>query len=262
MPELYLPSGVVARYFLDHVIVAARDLARAVDDWRALGLEATDGGVHPTRGTRNAIVRFPDRTFLELMTVDDREKVRASAPAMLAMMELHPDGAINWALRTDDVAAARRELTAKGFAVGALWNGEGRRDSGKVARWRTFSIDEPAFPFVLQYDGAPTSEPSARGLPVTGIAAAIVQGVSAHPLADRLARAFGSIGSDGRVRFDSGEAIVVEEPREHPGVVGVELVLSDEARAAAYLKERGVGAADGWVSDSRLHGLRTRLVVE
>jgi hypothetical protein len=252
----------VPRYFLDHVVVAVRDLPQAVEDWRALGLDATDGGTHPKRGTRNALVRFPDRSFLELIAVEDRALVRESAPALLAMMELHPDGAISWALRTDDVESSRRELATKDFRVGPLLLGEGRRDSGKVARWRTFSIEEAAFPFVLQYDGPPTAEPSLRGLSITGIAAAIVQGVSAAALADRLARAFGDPDADGRVRFASGEAVVAEEPREHPGVVGAELLVTDATKAAAFLRERGVGARDGWVADARLHGLRARLVVE
>ncbi len=253
---------VPVRFSLDHVIVGVRDLPGAVEDWRAIGLDATDGGSHPSHGTRNAIVRFPDRSFLELMTIDDREKLKGYAPALLAMLELHPDGAINWALRTGDVEAARSALEAKGVRVLPVWQGEGRRDSGKVARWRTFHVQEPAFPFVLQYDGPPTSEPSRGGLPIAGIAAAIVQGVSAPALADRLAAAFGELDHDGRVRFASGEAVVVEEPREHPGVVGVELLVGDAERATAYLRERGVGAADGWVSDRRLHGLRLRLVSE
>ncbi len=250
------------RFFLDHVIVHVRDLAAAVADWRALGLDATDGGSHPKHGTRNAIVRFPDRSFLELMTIEDRERLKSYAPAMLALMELHPDGAMSYALRVDDVVAARGELEEKSFRVLPLWNGEGRRDSGRVARWRTFHLEEVAFPFVLQYEGAPTSEPSTRGLPIAGLAAAIVQGVSAPALAARLGSAFGEVADDGRVRLDGGEIVVVEEPLEHPGVVGAELLVSDPARASAYLAERGVGAVDGWVRDPRRHGLALRLVTE
>ena len=249
-------------YFLDHVVVAVRDLPRAVEDWRALGLDATDGGSHPKRGTRNALARFPDGSFLELIAVEDRALVREAAPGLLAMLELHPDGPVSWALRTDDVEGARSDLASKGFRVGPLLLGEGRRDSGKVARWRTFAVEDPAFPFVLEYEGPPTAEPSTRGLPIAGIAAAIVQGVSASALSERLARGFGAVGADGRVRFAAGEAVVVEEPREHPGVVGAELLVADEARAASYLRERGVGARDGWLSDARLHGLRARLVFE
>ncbi len=251
---------VPVRFFLDHVIVGVRDLPGAVEDWRAIGLDATDGGSHPKHGTRNAIVRFPDRSFLELMTIADREKLKGHAPALLAMLELHPDGAMGWALRTDDVDAARAELEAKRVRVLPMWQGQGRRDSGKVARWRTFQIEEPAFPFVLQYDGPPTSEASTRGLPIAGIAAAIVQGVSAPALAERLAAAFGELDEDGRVRLAQGEVILVEEPREHPGIVGVELLVSDAARATAYLRGRGIGAVDGWARDRRLHGLRLRLV--
>lgn len=249
-------------FFLDHVIVYARDLAAAREDWRALGLEATDGGSHPLTGTRNAIVRFPDRTFLELMTIEDREKAKERAPTIVAFAELHPDGPLHWALRTDDLDAAAESLRAAGFRVGSVRPGEGRRDSGKVARWRSFHIDESAFPFVIEYAGPPTSEPSPTGLPVAGIAAAIVQGVEAHSLAERLARACGSLGEDGRVRLASGEVVVVEEPREHPGVIGAELLVAEPERATRMLAERKVSVVDGWIGDRRLHGIAVRLVSE
>jgi hypothetical protein len=250
------------RYYLDHVIVHVRALAGATADWRALGLEPTDGGQHPRVGTRNAIVRFPDRSFLELLAIEDRERVREAAPATLAFAELHPDGPISWALRVDDLRTSRTELQRAGFRVGEIRMGEGRRDSGKTARWRSFAVEEPAFPFLIEYAEPPTSSPSVDGLPIAGIAAAIVQGVSAGALAARLAAAFGTLREDGRVPLASGEVAVVEVPEEHPGVIGAELLVTDEARAGAILAERRVGVVDGWVRDPRLHGLALRLVAE
>jgi hypothetical protein len=252
----------VSRFFLDHVVVGVHDLAQATADWRALGLIATDGGSHPKQGTRNAIVRFRDRSFLELMGVEDREKLGASSSAFLQLLEHHPDGAISWALRTDDIAKARDELAKKGLNVSVLREGLGQRDSGKIARWRTFQVQEPGFPFVLQYAGAATADPADDGLPVQGVTAAIVQAISGAALARRLAEAFDAEIDGGRIRFSGGEALVVDEPREHPGVVGVELLVADEQRAAAYLRSRDVPAVDGWIRDRRLHGLRVRFVVE
>lgn len=248
-------------FSLDHLIVHVRDLEAATEEWRALGLEATDGGSHPI-GTRNSIVRFPDATFLELLTIADRERVREKAPRMLAFAELHPDGPMHWALRTDDLAAARRALEEAGVKLGPTYDGEGRRSSGKVARWRSCQIEEPAFPFLVEYAGPPTSAPSERGVPARGLAAAIVQGVNGPALADRLARAFGPLRADGRIQLDRGEIVVVEEPNQHPGVIGAELLVDDAARATAFLSQRAVRVVDGWVSDGRLHGLALRLVAE
>lgn len=249
-------------FHLDHVIVHVRDLQSAVADWRSLGLEATDGGRHPKMGTRNAIVRFPDRSFLELITIEDREKVREIAPAMLAFVTLHPDGPLNWALRVEDEAAAHEQLLASGFRVGQIMAGEGRRDTGRVARWHSFSMEEAAFPFVVRYEGPPTSEPARTGLPIGGIGAAIVQGVSAGPLAERLATAFGTLREDGRVHLAQGEIAVVEVPEQHPGVIGVELLVTDEAAARKLLTRSGIEVVDGWVRSNRLYGLAVRLVSE
>ena len=44
--------------------------------------------------------------------------------------------------------------------------------------------------------------------------------------------------------------------------MGVELLVADEQLAIAQLRSREVPAADGWIRDRRLHGLRVRFVVE
>jgi hypothetical protein len=253
-----LASGRVS-FALDHVIVHVADLEAAIADWRALGLEPTDGGFHPTIGTRNAIVRFPDRTFLELLTIEDREKVREFAPAMLAFAELHPDGPIYWCVRTDDIVSAADAVRGAGLKAGEIREGRGVRDSGKIARWRTLIIEEPAFPFLIEYAGPPTSEPAPSALPISGLDAVIVQGVSASALTERLA-VFGSRKADHRVQLDRGEVVLVEVADEHPGVIGAELVVADEPRASAMLAERRVDVIDGWVSDRRLHGIALRLL--
>jgi hypothetical protein len=246
-------------FVLDHVIVHVANLDQATADWRAVGLEATDGGTHPTLGTRNAIVRFRDGSFLELLTIEDREKARELTPATLAFAELHPDGPIHWSIRTRDIDDAAERLRAAGVRAGPVREGRGLRNSGKVARWRMLMIEEPAFPFLVEYAGPPTSEPSPTGLPIAGLAAAIVQGVSASALAERLA-VFGQRRPDGRVQLERGEVVVVEVPDEHPGVIGAELLVADTERASAMLAARGVDVIDGWVRDRRLHGIALRLM--
>lgn len=205
---------------LDHVVVRVRDLDRARAEWSRLGLVATDTGRHPARGTRNAIIRFPDRSFLELITLADREAMARNAPERLAQYEGGPEGAVNWAVRADDLDAEHARLRDLGFPVTAIVDGEGRRDSGKVARWRRFAISEPLFPFVVTYDGPPTSEPSPAGLPASGLARMIVRAPDARRLAGRFREAFGDL------------AIEVRESPE-PWLVGAALRLS----SALYVEE-------------------------
>lgn len=245
------------RFYLDHVIVAVRDIDRATKDWESIGLVATDGGIHPKVGTRNAIVRFPDRSFLELMAIDDRAKLQAKAPALLALLEHHADGPFSWSLRTDDIERARYTLLEAGFPALDVWPGEASRASGKIARWRSLHIREPGFPFLVQYESAPTSEPSTAGLPAVGLGAVLLAG--SPSLLTRLSDAFGAGVRDGRVRFDHGGAGVERPTPDEPAIAGVELLVSDLEQARRKL--RPVATRGNRIEEDDLaHGLLIRVV--
>jgi catechol 2,3-dioxygenase-like lactoylglutathione lyase family enzyme len=237
---------------LDHVIVGVRDFRRAVTDWEKLGLIATDGGTHPEIGTRNALVRFPDGSFLELMAIEDRERLSANAPVLLEQLEGSFDGPFSWALRTDDIEGARATLAAEGFEVLSIWRGEGKRDSGRVARWRTLHIREAGFPFLVQYETEPTSEPSPDAMPVNGLGAVLLSGPMM--LLTRLSRAFHARRAGSHVYFDGGRASIVGTGPGDPAIVGVQLLAID-----ANEVERTLGAVIGETKaaevDPRLHGL-------
>lgn len=54
------------RSLIDHVIVASRDLEDASHRWQALGFNLSDPGAHPTRGTVNRCIPFPN-AYVELL---------------------------------------------------------------------------------------------------------------------------------------------------------------------------------------------------
>jgi hypothetical protein len=243
-------------YLLDHVIVAVRDLARARSDWESCGLVATDSGAHPQVGTRNALVRFLDGSFLELMEIEDRQKLSSYAPALLEQLERSFDGPFSWALRTDDIEGARASLAIAGFDVLPIWPGEGQRDSGRVARWRSLHIREPGFPFLVQYDTEPTSRPSPRSLPVRGLGAVLLSGPAR--VLTRLREAFGVGSRDGHVEFYQGGATLLPADSSGVEVVGIELIASDLEGARRMLPESAEAATRSEV-DPRLHGLVVQL---
>ncbi|MDH5265076.1 MAG: VOC family protein, partial [Betaproteobacteria bacterium] len=55
------------KFGLDHVVIAVADLAKAVEDYRALGFTVQIGGRHPGRTSHNALVVFEDGAYLELI---------------------------------------------------------------------------------------------------------------------------------------------------------------------------------------------------
>lgn len=244
------------RFFLDHVILAVRDLPEAVRDRESIGLVPTDGGTHPKVGTRNALVRFPDGSFLELIAIDDREQLAEYAPTLLALIERYADGPFSWALRTDDIEGAARALADAGFQVQPIWPGEALRNSGKVARWRTLHIQEPGFPFLVQYEAGPTAEPSPEGLPAVGITGVRLAGPQA--LLTRLAAAFGGRAEDQHIFFGGWAAFLEPQSWTEPRVIGVDLLASDMEGAKRLLREAN-SPHGGNELDHRSHGLRIRL---
>ena len=69
---------------IDHVMICMPDLEEGIAAFRRIGFTVTPGGVHPGKGTHNAIA-FHREDYLELLSVHDRaEQARAaSAPGSL-----------------------------------------------------------------------------------------------------------------------------------------------------------------------------------
>ena len=55
---------------IDHVMICVRDLDRAVEAYTRIGFDVHAGGVHPGRGTKNAIA-FNEADYLELLALRD-----------------------------------------------------------------------------------------------------------------------------------------------------------------------------------------------
>ncbi|HXA96082.1 MAG TPA: VOC family protein [Candidatus Dormibacteraeota bacterium] len=64
---------------VDHVMICAPDLERGIDTYARLGFNVFRGGVHPGKGTHNAI-SFLQEDYLELLSIrDEREHIAAAA---------------------------------------------------------------------------------------------------------------------------------------------------------------------------------------
>lgn len=129
---------------MDHIPVVVRDLEQAQADFKTLGFAIKPGRVHAD-GIRNAHVKFPDGTEIELITAPAATDALTSE--YRARLETG-EGPVYFGLYTSDPAALSARLTAAGFAV--------RQDGGLIE----FASGSPLHPlFFGTRQKAPTDRP-------------------------------------------------------------------------------------------------------
>lgn len=118
---------------LDHVILAVRDLDAATSATaRLLGRSPSWRGEHPSAGSANALFRL-ENTYLELLSPTGPG---ATGDAVRSWLEARGEGLLGLAFGTDDAAACRAELSARGLEPGPVEKGMGRDvESGAFREW-------------------------------------------------------------------------------------------------------------------------------
>ncbi|MEA2660993.1 MAG: hypothetical protein QOH08_565 [Chloroflexota bacterium] len=149
---------------LDHVVIAVRDLAAAMDSYRALGFDVRAGGRHTGRGSHNAIVRFR-LDYLELISVYDEAEARSAGRGELLEFLAAREGAAAFALATEDIDAEAARIRAGGLEVIGPFAMERLRPDGSRLSWRLAIPGDGSYgrpwPFFIQWD-QPDAERLAR----------------------------------------------------------------------------------------------------
>ena len=130
---------------LDHVVLAVHDLARASEDFRALGFTVTPGGQHPGRTSHNALVVFEDGSYIEIIAW------QAPAPEerWWRTLQAHGEGLVDHALLPAAVGPALAAAQARGLDTlrGPIPGSRNRPDGQRVA-WESARHDTPDVPFL------------------------------------------------------------------------------------------------------------------
>jgi hypothetical protein len=137
---------------LDHIILGIDDLDRGVA-WveQQTGVRATFGGVHPGRGTRNALLELGSDCYLEIMAPDPLQ----SAPTWFSQIITLPEPKlIAWAAHASDLSTLARSAVAAGFRIDGPHDGARSRPDGKILNWRLFHLRDDRgglLPFFIEW---------------------------------------------------------------------------------------------------------------
>ena len=137
---------------LDHFIVGCKDLDRGVDFVEQhTGVRAAPGGVHPGRGTRNALLSLGERRYLEIMAPDPAQHVTPQIPRIL---ELKEPRIVGWAAHVRDVEELAAHLRSVNVQFEGPRAGSRQRPVGKTLYWKSLTLkDDHAglLPFFIEW---------------------------------------------------------------------------------------------------------------
>jgi hypothetical protein len=151
-PRLLRAEDRIVPSDLDHILLGVSDLDSGIA-WveQRAGVRAVFGGVHPGRGTRNALLSLGPRCYLEIIAPDPHQLQQGMAQTLAAMREPR---LFNWAVHTDDIAAVAKKAVAAGFAVDGPADGSRTRPDGKTLRWKACRLTDDRgglLPFFIEW---------------------------------------------------------------------------------------------------------------
>jgi hypothetical protein len=137
---------------LDHIILGVDDLDRGVA-WveQRTGVRAIFGGVHPGRGTRNALLSLGPNCYMEIMAPDPQQSAPAWFTQVVTMAEPR---LIAWAVHTPDVEALAQRAVAAGFPIDGPHDGAHSRPDGRILNWKLFHLRDDRgglLPFFIEW---------------------------------------------------------------------------------------------------------------
>jgi hypothetical protein len=126
-------SAVLA--MVDHLVFAGPDLRAAADQVESLlGVEATPGGPHPGRGTRNMLIAIGPSAYIEIIGPDP-EQPNPALPRPFGIDGLREARLVTWSAKESDLAGRVRSAAGRGVTLGALAEGSRQRPDGLLLRW-------------------------------------------------------------------------------------------------------------------------------
>lgn len=150
-PRITFSANQVAK-LLDHILLGCNDLDRGIAFVEIhTGVRAAFGGVHPGRGTRNALLALGGRRYLEIIAPDPQQNAVARFPEMKNMSEPR---LLTWAAHPLSIDTLAKHLRDAGVAFAGPSDGSRSRPDGKTLHWQTLDLKDDRhglLPFFIQW---------------------------------------------------------------------------------------------------------------
>lgn len=150
---------------LDHILLGVNDLDRGIA-WmeERSGVRAMFGGVHPGRGTRNALLSLGPRRYLEIIAPDPAQLSSATRAESMGdhLKAFTEPRLIGWAAHTVSLMEVVKKAAAAGIDIQNPRDGSRARPDGKILRWRSAALKsdfDGVLPFFIEWS-AETIHPS------------------------------------------------------------------------------------------------------
>jgi catechol 2,3-dioxygenase-like lactoylglutathione lyase family enzyme len=155
---------------LDHILLGCSDLDRGIAFVEErTGVRAAFGGVHPGRGTQNALLSLGTRRYLEIIAPDPKQ---SKVEQYSVITRLREPRLIGWAAHENNLDVFVRVLRSEGIEFEGPQPGSRQRPDGKVLRWKAVRLKDDRnglLPFFIEWssDSVHPSEDSPKGCTVT-----------------------------------------------------------------------------------------------
>ncbi len=180
---------------LDHIILGCNDLNRGIAFAEEhSGVRAAFGGIHPGRGTCNALLRLGERRYLEIIAPDPKQPAVMQYSAITKMTEPR---LIGWAAHPGDIDGFAKKLRSAEVPFVGPRPGSRARPDGRILKWRSLGLADDRnglLPFIIEW--SPDSIHPAADAPA---GCRLQQLVIVSPNAEEISRLLRRIGIDAPV---------------------------------------------------------------
>jgi hypothetical protein len=156
--SLPTPGKTSVPAILDHILLGSRNLDEGIAFLEAqTGVRAASGGVHPGRGTQNALLSLGDRRYLEIIAPDPKQGTDVTpmfrGDLIAHLHSLTNPRLIGWAAHPGDLKAFAAKLRAAAIPFQGPTPGSRKRPDGRLLQWRTLNLqddDSGLLPFFIE----------------------------------------------------------------------------------------------------------------